>query len=124
MNELSTLSINACAKSCVLDPLPGSVMKASINTLLPAIVRIVNLSFAEACVPDILKQSAMETRIKKPLLDNEQLSNYRPISNLRFMAEAAEKIASDRLKRDLVNNDLEEPCSQLTGQVIAQKLHY
>ena len=82
VNELSTLLVNACAKSCILDPLPGSAMKACINTLLPTIVRTVNLSFAEACVPKILKQSAMEPRIKKPLLDNEQLLNYRPISNL------------------------------------------
>ena len=51
----------------------------------------------------------MEPRIKKRLLDNEQLSNYRPISNLRFIAEAVEKIAADRLNRHLVNNDLQEP---------------
>ena len=84
-------------------------MKACMNTLLPTIVRIVNLSFAEACVPDILKQSAMEPRIKKPLLDNEQLLNYRPISNLRFITKAIEEIAADRLNCHLVNNDLQEP---------------
>ena len=45
-------------------------MKAFINTLLPTIVRIVNLSFNEACVLEILKLSAVEPRIKNPMLDN------------------------------------------------------
>ena len=55
-------------------------MKGCINTLLPTITRIVNLSFNEACIPKILKQSAVEPRIMKPMLDNELLSSYRPIS--------------------------------------------
>ena len=86
VNELSTLLGNTCVKSCILDPIPGNIMKACINTLLHTIIRIVNLSFTEACVPEILKQSAVEPRIKKPILDNELLSSSRPVSNLRFIS--------------------------------------
>ena len=80
-------------------------MKGCINTLLPTITRIVNLSFNEACIPEILKQSAVEPRIMKPMLDNELLSSYRPISNLRFISKAVEKVAADRLNCNLINND-------------------
>ena len=83
-------------------------MKGCINTLLPTITRIVNLSFNEACVPEIVKQSAVEPRIMKPMLDNELLSSYRPISNLRFISKAFEKVAADRLNCNLINNDPHE----------------
>ena len=80
-------------------------MKGCINTLLPTITRIVNWSFNEACIPEILKQLAVEPRIMKPMLDNELLSSYRPISNLRFISKAIEKVAADRLNCNLINND-------------------
>ena len=32
-------------------------MKGCIHTLLPTITRIVNLSFNEACIPEILKHA-------------------------------------------------------------------
>ena len=83
-------------------------MKGCINTLLPTITRIVNWSFNEACIPEILKQLAVEPRIMKPMLDNELLSSYRPISNLRFISKAIEKVAADRLNCNLINNDLHE----------------
>ena len=83
-------------------------MKGCINTLLPTITRIVNWSFNEACIPEILKQLAVEPRIMKPMLDNELLSSYRPISNLRFISKAIEKVAADRLNCNLINNDPHE----------------
>ena len=84
-------------------------MKACIITLLPTIVRIVNLSFTEACVLEILKLSAVEPRIKNPMLDNELRSSCRPISNLRFISKAIEKVAADRLNCHLTENDLHVP---------------
>ena len=83
-------------------------MKGCINTLLPTITRIVNWLFNEACIPEILKQLAVEPRIMKPMLDNELLSSYRPISNLRFISKAIEKVAADRLNCNLINNDPHE----------------
>ena len=87
-------------------------MKACINTLLPTIVRIVNLSFTEACVLEILKLSAVEPRIKNPMLDNELQSSYRPISSLRFISKAIEKVAADGLNCHLTENDLHVPLLQ------------
>ena len=83
-------------------------MKGCINTLLPTITRIVNWSFNEACIPEILKQLAVEPRIMKPMLDNELLSSYRPISNLRFISKAIEKVAADQLNCNLINDDPHE----------------
>ena len=98
-------------------------MKGCINTLLPTITRIVNWSFNEACIPEILKQLAGEPRIMKPMLDNELLSSYRPISNLRFISKAIEKVAADRLNCNLINNDRHELLQSAYKQAIALKLH-
>ena len=67
------------------------------------------MSFTEACVLEILKLSAVEPRIKNPMLDNELRSSYRPISNLRFISKAIEKVAADRLNCHLTENDLHVP---------------
>ena len=43
------------------------------------------------------------------MLDNELRSSYRPISNLRFISKAIEKVAADRLNCHLTENDLHVP---------------
>ena len=53
-------------------------------------------------------QLAVEPRIMKPMLNNELLSSYRHISNLRFISKAIEKVAADRLNCNLINNDPHE----------------
>src|SRR6188508_3389589 len=44
--------------------------------------------------------------IKKPALDKELLSNYRPISNLSFLSKLTERIVLQRLSAHLSSNDL------------------
>lgn len=44
--------------------------------------------------------------IKKPSLDVNELSNYRPISNLPFMSKLLERLASDRLNRYIEEHNL------------------
>ena len=58
--------------------------------LLPVVKRIVNLSFNEAEVPCNFKEAVLKPKLKKTSLDNEQLSSFRPISNIRFIAKATE----------------------------------
>ena len=45
IQELSTLLRNMITKSCMLDPIPGSILKDCFDVLLPVITRIINLSF-------------------------------------------------------------------------------
>ena len=106
VKELSTLIGSTTAKSCMLDPVPGSILKDCSNVLLPVITRIVNLSFAEAVVPEKFKEAILTHKIKKPSLDNELLPSYRPISNLRFTSKVTEKVAASRLNSHLNDNNL------------------
>ena len=69
-------------KSCNLDPLPASLMKNCLNTLLPTITNIVNLSLSTGTMPETLKVAELVPALKKHDADHEQFSNFRPISNL------------------------------------------
>jgi hypothetical protein len=44
--------------------------------------------------------------IKKPTLDKENLSNYRPISNLSFLSKLIERVVKNRLDQHLAQNSL------------------
>jgi len=70
-DELTSLLAKAWGKSWMLDPLPGKLMKDCFDTLLPIIVRTVNLSFEEAVVPAKFKQGLLIPKLKKPSLDAE-----------------------------------------------------
>jgi hypothetical protein len=47
--------------------------------------------------------------LKKPSLDHNQLSNYRPVSNLPFISKILEKVVQARLFTHLSSNNLHEP---------------
>ena len=45
--EVAPLLCRSVGKSCVLDPIPGIVLRDCIEELLPVIARIVNLSLQQ-----------------------------------------------------------------------------
>ena len=79
-DEICQLIQSAPDKQCELDPIPTSLLKKCIHLLAPAITNIVNLSLDTGNFPHAFKQSIITPLIKKPSLDPENLSNYRPIS--------------------------------------------
>ena len=64
------------------DPIPTWLLKVCASVLTHTITNIVNLSLTSGQFHHILKESVMSPLLKKPTLDKDQLSNYRPISNL------------------------------------------
>ncbi len=68
------------------------------------IVRIINMSFDEAIVPSILKRAVVLLRLKKALLDHELFDNFRPVSNLQFLANAIKKVVAARMLDYLESN--------------------
>jgi len=44
--------------------------------------------------------------LKKPILDEEELSNYRPISNLSLISKIIERVVKSRLMTHLTSNSL------------------
>ncbi len=65
---------DSLSKSCSLDPLPTWLLKQCIDTLLPVITGIVNLSLSMATFPDNFKEAI-------------------PISNLHFISKKWKVVA-------------------------------
>lgn len=73
--------------TCILDPVPTAVLKGCLRTIRPLIVNIVNTSLTNGIVPPELKVAAITPLSKMPGCDTLDLANYRPISNLLFLAK-------------------------------------
>ena len=106
--EVMGIIKNSPNKSCSLDPLPTSLLKSCTTDLAPAISNIINASLRTGTFPTAFKHALVTPLLKKPSLDAELLSNYRPVSNLAFLSKVLEKVVAARLKLYLHQNDLAE----------------
>ena len=92
----------------MLDPLPTWMLKQNVSVVSPFVTDVVNASLRQGVFPDAFKQAVITPVLKKPSLDVNVLKNYRPISNIPFLAKVTERIVSDRLKDHFVEHDLDE----------------
>jgi len=106
VTEITRLIHSSENKQCDLDPIPTSLLKQCSSVLAPTITNIINISLATGCFPSAFKQSTVTPLIKKPHLDSENFSNYRPISNLSFISKLTERVVKDRLQAHLSGNSL------------------
>jgi hypothetical protein len=56
-----------------------------------------------------LKEAVLKPKLNKNSLEYEEYTNFRPISNLKFLFKVIEKVAAGQLLEHLANNNLEEP---------------
>lgn len=82
------------------------MLKDCLDDLLPIITKIINLSLSDGIVPYVFKHARITPLIKKPKLDPEILSNYRPVSNLSFLSKVLERIVAAQLHRYLEQHEL------------------
>ena len=106
--ELSSLIRSMAKKSCSLDPIPGSLMTDCFSVLLACLCQYDQSVFKDGLVPALFKEAVLNPVIKKESLDHEIYQNYRPISNLRFVSKATEKIVALRVTDHLEDNNLLE----------------
>ena len=79
-----------------------------LDTLLPAICEIVNLSLSCGTFPQFYKQAHVKPLLKKISLDPDCLKNFRPVSNLTFVSKLIEKVVSNQLTNHLKTNNILE----------------
>ncbi len=96
-------------KSCVLDPIPTTLLKACIDPLLPVITSIINKSMTTSQFPSQFKMANVVPILKKPSLDRNTLSNYRPVSNLPYLGKITEKVVVAQLTDHININNLDQP---------------
>ena len=87
------------------DLLPQSLFENHLDTLIPALVELVNLSLSTGDVEGI-KLADIIPLIKGTSLDPNILKNFRPVSNLTFLGKLIERVVLNRLNDHLARNDL------------------
>jgi len=105
-DEVNKLIMQAPNKQCSLDPIPMSLLKHCSHILTPVITNIINLSITTGVFPTHFKQAIITPLLKKPSLDREEFSNYRPISNLSFLSKLTERVVKDRLHKHMSSNSM------------------
>ena len=108
-HEIKNVIDKVGKKSCELDPVPAKIFQGCQKTLLPIITKISNESLQSGCMPEKLKEAVLKPKLKKDSLEYEEYTNFRPISNLKFLSKVIEKVAAGQLLEHLANNNLEEP---------------
>ena len=95
-------------KACKLDPLPATIMRSCYSALVPVFKTVINLSLSTGSMPEDLKIASLRPLLKKPNADCEKFSNFRPVSNLKFLSKLVEKTVFVQLNNYLTVNGLHE----------------
>ena len=105
-SDLSTIIMSSATKSCRLDPIPTWLLKENLDHVLPLLTSIVNQSLSTGTFPKGAHSAIIKPLLKKPSLDQNELKNYRPVSNLTFLGKLIEKAACTQLVHHIESNNL------------------
>ena len=113
--KLSQLTVKECMlssapKSCELDPIPSKILIECLDSILPSLTDLFNSSLASGIFPQCFKSALVTTILKKRCLDHNDLNNYRPVSNLCFIAEILEKLVLSQDSAYLNSHNLYNTC--------------
>jgi hypothetical protein len=87
------------------DVIPTWVLKRCLKGLLPSITAVVNLCITYG-LPSKLKHAVINPTLKSNSKFPNDLSSYRPISNLPFISKIVEKSISQQITEHLNKNNL------------------
>jgi len=111
--ELTKLIAQLSNKFCCLDPIPTFLLKQCVKELLPILLTIVNKSITSGVFPQDMKNAVVKPTLKKMDADVDDLTKYRPVSNLSVVSKLIEKTVLDQSHQHLNENDLY--CSAQSG---------
>ena len=111
-DELRQIIKNSGVKVSPKDILPGPVMDKSIDTLLPYLTKLVNLSLSTGSF-DGLKEAVVRPLFKNGATDCNDFSSYRPVSNLTFISKLVERVVHARLQQHM--NSINYTCKTQFG---------
>ena len=105
-DDIKELIASSSKNCCLLDPLPSSLRPACVDTLLPIITKMVNLSLQSGVFAKTLKNVLVCPLLKKPGLDHKILKNFYPMSNLQFVSKLTEKAVAKQITEHMNINGL------------------
>ena len=88
------IALASATKSCELDPLPTPLVKHHIDALSHLLARTINASLSSTVFPAPMKHAVVVPSLKKGGSDASMLTNYRPISNITFVAKITERFVA------------------------------
>ncbi|XP_051939816.1 uncharacterized protein LOC127612987 [Hippocampus zosterae] len=116
LNSFDTLSL-ALLKDVVrqtkpsgspCDSLPPRFFQEVLPSVGASVLDIINSNLSSGVVPQQFKHAVVQPLIKKPGLDPDVLSSYRPISKLPFISKILEKVVHMQLKLFLDEHNILE----------------
>ena len=98
IKEADIKSIRNCSpsQSCSLDPIPTYLLQ-SCEAIVSPIRKLINSSLNTGVVPKCFKHALITPLIKNSKLDCNQMSSYRPISNLLYVSKLLERCVAKQL---------------------------
>src|SRR3981081_2308319 len=87
--------------SCQLDAIPTFLLKSCLDVLIRPITTLINFALTEGTFPSKYKHAVVYPKLKKHSLPHDDLSSYRPISNLNFISKILERIIYNRINNHL-----------------------
>ena len=105
-SDVKRIVLASAVKSCELDPLPTSLLKCHIDSLSPVLARIINASLSSSVVPPSMKHAVITPILKKRGSDINVPTNYRPISNITFVAKITERFVAQQLQHFMDENGI------------------
>ena len=87
VSDTCQLIIKSPSTTCALDPVPTWLLKHIAEDLAPFLTHLINSSITSGVVPRSMKHAIVTPLLKKANLDPDNMTNYRPISNLSFASK-------------------------------------
>lgn len=106
LDDIRRIITQSPRKSCQLDPLPHSLLMASLDQLLPFLHLLCNTSMHLGILPVSEKSALITPVIKKHDLDPDSASSYRPVSNLTYVSKLIERLVCSQLTAYLHEHNL------------------
>ena len=92
------------------DVCPFQTLNRMTRFILPSLTDLFNSSLASGIFPQCFKSALVTPILKKRCLDHNDLNNYRPVSNLFFIAKILEKLVLSQVSAYLNSHNLYDTC--------------
>ncbi|XP_068089227.1 uncharacterized protein C2orf73 homolog [Hyperolius riggenbachi] len=105
----SSILLHVRLTTCDLDPGPTQFMLNCPDLFVPVFLKIVHCSLQSGIFPALLKEAIIRPLLKKPSLDPDAMTSYRPVSNLPFLGKLIEKAVYLQLEARILQNNSYDP---------------
>lgn len=106
--ELRKIINSKPIKASSNDHIPSFLLKTCLDKVIIMFTFLVNLSLITACM-DGLKDSIVTPLLKKTGLDPEDLANYRPVCDLKYLHKLIERTVLPQIYSHMSTNSLHIP---------------